>query len=293
METVIVDNNSPDQTRELARSAAGWARVVLGDHNIGFGRGCNRGLAEVRTPYVVFYNPDAQFTPESAAAASAFLDAHPKCAIAGPAIAHGDGSDEHAELNHVGGLATPSLLIGDACGLHSSYKRRTNLKPGMQPFQTDWVSGAMLMGRTDVLRQLGGFDPRFFLYWEETDLCRRALDAGHEIWCAPHVRASHVGGTSAAEESADRIKGCIPVHYYQSRYYYLCKHFGTFSAWTTDFLEYAIEPAVSTLRSLLGKAKHPLRRLKYPVWKMPRTASEVAPLGAQGTILENSPNHAT
>jgi GT2 family glycosyltransferase len=155
----------------------------------------------------------------------------------------------------------------------------------MEPFQTDWVSGAMLMGRTNLLRELGGFDPRYFLYWEETDLCRRALNAGYEIWCAPHVQASHVGGTSAAEESADRIKGCIPVHYYQSRYYYLSKQYGPIAAATTDVLEYAIEPAVTTLRWMLGKAKLPLRRWKYPLMQMPRAATDVAPLGAMGETL--------
>jgi hypothetical protein len=289
MEVVIVDNNSPDQTRELAKASAGWARVVLGDHNTGFGRGCNRGLAEVRTPYVVFYNPDAQCSPEAARAAVEFFETHPSCAIAGPAIAHGDGSDEHAQLNHVGALATPGLLLGDALGLHSSYKRRTHITQGMAPFRTDWVSGAMLMGRTQVLRELGGFDPRFFLYWEETDLCRRALGAGHEIWCMPHVRVSHVGGTSAAEESADRIKGCIPVHFYQARYYYLSKHFGGVRAAMTDALEYVIEPAVSTLRWAIGKQKLPLRRLRYPLMQHPRPAPEVAPLGAVGSVLGGAP----
>jgi len=285
MEVVIVDNNSPDQTRELAKQAAGWATVVLGNHNIGFGRGCNRGLAEVRTPYVVFYNPDAQFTPESAREASKFFDKHPRCAIAGPAIAHGDGSDPQAELNHVGALATPGLLLGDALGLHSSHKARTHITHKMEPFRTDWVSGAMLMGRTNVLRELGGFDPRFFLYWEETDLCRRALRAGHEIWCVPQVRASHVGGTSAAEESADRVKGCIPAHFYQARYYYMAKHFGPLAAACTDAAEYVIEPVVGTLRWALGKQKLPLRRWRYPLMQHPRPAQVVAPLGDAGQVL--------
>ena len=275
---VFVDNNSPDGTREVLRRDAGFARVVLGEHNIGFGRGCNRGLAETTTPYVAFVNPDATLEPESVRTIVEFMDAHPECAIAGPAI---HMPDETIGVCHVGGLLTPARLVGDALGLHSSLKARQEVKVGSVPFRTDWVSGAVLIGRVDALRSLGGFDPRFFLYFEETDLCRRAAAGGHEVWCIPRATAHHIGGVSAAEESGDRVKGCIAVHYYQSRMYYLRKHFGVFAAHAATLVEFLVEPLVAMARALTGRRAGGVpafRRWRHPLWQLPRPAEEVAPL---------------
>ncbi|HEX2839544.1 MAG TPA: glycosyltransferase family 2 protein [Phycisphaerales bacterium] len=281
METVVVDNNtpSPDATREILAREAGFARVVLSQHNAGFGRGCNRGLAEVRTPYVVFINPDAVLEPDAVRAIVDFMDTHPRCGIAGPAVLqHEDASGKPVYL-HVGGLLTPKAVVGDALGRGTSSRLRRPVSPGDAPFQTDWVSGAMLVGRVDVLRALGGFDPRYFLYYEETDLCRRCLAAGHEIWCIPSATAEHIGAVSAAEESDDRVKGCIAVHYYQSRFYYMEKHFGGLAARAATLAEFCVEPPLALLRSLLGKHKGPIfRRWRHPLWQRPRPAQEVAPL---------------
>lgn len=278
---VIVDNSTPapDTTRATLARDATFALVVLCDHNQGFGRGCNRGLAEVETPYVVFINPDATLEPEALRTIVEFMDAHPNCAIAGPAVLQHDDTSGKPVYLHVGGLLTPAAVVGDALGRATSYKKRTAVVPGAPAFQTDWVSGAVFIGRTDVLRALGGFDPRFFLYYEETDLCRRARAAGHEIWCIPAAKAEHIGAVSAAEESDDRVKGCIAVHYYQSRFYYLQKHFGGFRARVASLAEFVCEPVVSLLRAVLGKHKGPVfRRWRHPLWHLPRPPEEVAPL---------------
>ncbi|MFO0831786.1 MAG: glycosyltransferase family 2 protein [Phycisphaerales bacterium] len=281
MDTVVVDNNTPppDATREVLTREAGFARVVLCDHNQGFGRGCNRGLAEVRTPYVVFINPDATLEPHAVSTIVEFMDAHPRCAVAGPAVLQHDDTSGRPVYLHVGGLLTPGAVVGDALGRGTSFWRRSQVEPGMEPFRTDWVSGSMFIARTDVLRSLGGFDPRFFLYYEETDLCRRVVSAGHEVWCIPTATAEHIGAVSAAEESSDRVKGCIAVHYYQSRFYYLAKHFGRAKAMLATLAEFCVEPPVALLRRTMGKHPGPVfRRWRHPLWQLPRPPEEVAPL---------------
>jgi hypothetical protein len=281
METVVVDNNTPppDATRDILAREADFANVVLSPHNAGFGRGCNRGLAEARTPYVVFINPDATLEPDAVRTIVEFMDAHPRCALAGPAILqHADSSGKPVYM-HVGGLLRPSHVALDALGRGHSLRERRPMVPGTEPFQTTWVSGAMLVARVDALRALGGFDPRYFLYFEETDLCRRALRAGHEIWAIPTARAEHIGGVSAQEESNDRVKGCIAVHYYQSRFYYLRTHFGSLTARAVTLAEYLAQPAVSLARRALRKHTEPaFRRWRHPLWQLPRPAQEVAPL---------------
>jgi N-acetylglucosaminyl-diphospho-decaprenol L-rhamnosyltransferase len=273
---VVVDNATPssDPTREILARDATFAQVILGEANIGFGRGCNVGLAATTTEYVVFFNPDAQMEPEAVRTIIEFMDAHPKCAIAGPAIIHGEDDPAHQHVQAVGALATPADLMGDAMGLHRSMRKRQAVTLGGAPFRTEWVSGAMLVGRVSVLKQLGGFDPRFFLYWEETDLCRRVLDAGHEIWAIPGAVVRHIGGTSAAEEAKDtkdRFKGCIAKHFFESRHYYLAKHHGRLAAMMTDVVELVATPLVQGLRKVLGRAARPVwQRWGYPVGRMPR-----------------------
>lgn len=274
METIVVDNATPDQaTRDvIARNAAPFARVLRNHTNVGFGRGCNVGLAAARTPYVIFFNPDAEMEPQACETLVRFMDEHPRCALAGPAIAH-EGKEG---FQHVGGLMRPTDIVGDCLGRYSSLRRRQRVEAGAAPFRTDWVSGAMLLGRTDVLRGLGGFDPRYFLYWEETDLCRRALRAGHEVWAVPTAQVRHVGGVSAAQESDDRVRGCIATHYYQSRQHYLRTHFGTPAALAAELAEFALMPAHEGLRALLRRHHQPvLRRWKHPLWQLPKPPTQI------------------
>jgi hypothetical protein len=82
-----------------------------------------------------------------------------------------------------------------------------------------------MMVRTELLKSIGGFDARFFLYFEEMDVCLRVATAGWEIWATGESVVSHVGGASSHSEPA-RIGGCIAKHYYESRYYYMRKHYG-------------------------------------------------------------------
>jgi N-acetylglucosaminyl-diphospho-decaprenol L-rhamnosyltransferase len=272
LKVIVVDNASPDDTREVLAREAGFAHVVLNDANIGFGRGCNTGLALVTTPYVIFYNPDADMEPGAASAIVEFMENYPKCALAGPAIGRDDGKG----FQHVGGLLRPWDIVADCLGLYRSLKRRQNVEPQHSPFQTDWVSGAMLVGRSTVLQQMGGFDPRYFLYWEETDLCRRVLDAGYEIWATPQAVVHHIGGVSAQQESSDRVRGCIPVHFYQSRQWYLRKHHGGLVARAAELAEFVLMPLHEGLRALMGRHHQPVfARWKHPLWSVPRRVETV------------------
>jgi GT2 family glycosyltransferase len=95
------------------------------------------------------------------------------------------------------------------------------------------------MVRTELMRRLQGFDPRFFLYWEEMDLCLRAEALGAEVWAVGAAVANHVGGASSVADET-RIGGCIAVHYYQSRYYYMRKHHGRVAAAMAELGEYLL-----------------------------------------------------
>lgn len=267
LETVVVDNASTDATREILEREGAWARVLLCARNHGFARGCNLGFAHVATPYTIFLNPDAAIEPPALRTMLEFMEAHPRAGIAGPAIVCGD--HEIQALQHTGPCPTPWTLLRAAIPL---LRRRTGLVtivPGSAPLRTGWINGAALMIRTGLLRELGGFDPRFFLYWEETDLCKRVLDRGFEIWALGSALAHHVVGESS-RAAGRRMGRVLARHYFESRYYYMVKHYGwplATAAEVGEFALQAIESLVDLGRGRKGDRLWP--RLQAPLLSMP------------------------
>ena len=158
---VVVDNAGRDDTAAAALAVRPDARIVRAERNRGFGAGCNLGLAQVRTPYAALLNPDAALGPGCLEAGLAAMDADPRLAIAG------------ADLSLSAGVGTERKAQDD-------------------------VSGAFMMLRMTAIRALGGFDERFFLYFENADLCLRARAAGWRVGRAPGAAVSHEGGASSA-----------------------------------------------------------------------------------------------
>jgi N-acetylglucosaminyl-diphospho-decaprenol L-rhamnosyltransferase len=262
MKAVVVDNLSGDGTREILEREAGWATVILNDRNLGFGRGCNAGLARVETPYVLFLNPDAVIEPEAVATLVEFLDSRPSVGIVAPATIVSD-----TILQMAGGLPTPWAVI---VGRGHPRGRRREIQVGEAPFETDWVCGAVLMAPTGLMKELGGFDPRFFLYFEETDLCRRVLDRGRTIWATGTAVARHVGGASSAELAEVKPGWCNPRYFFPSRFYYLRKHHGLGMAVAAEIGEIAMLGLREVKWRLAGRPQGVLKnRLRAPVLRMP------------------------
>jgi N-acetylglucosaminyl-diphospho-decaprenol L-rhamnosyltransferase len=266
LDLVVVDNASSDATREILARDAGWARVVLEARNHGFGCGCNIGFAHVKSPYTLFLNPDAEIEPAALRTMLEFAEQRPGAGIVGPATVC--GGEEQRVLQPTGPYPTPWSVVRDA----APYLRRRSsaiaIVPGAAPMRTGWVCGAVLMIRTALLRELGGFDPRFFLYWEEVDLCRRAEQAGYENWVLGTALARHVVGASSSE--VPRFGTAVARHYYQSRYYYMAKHHGWLAATAAEVGEFVLLSVESALDALRGRGLERLRpRLQAALLSLP------------------------
>ncbi|MCG8557650.1 MAG: glycosyltransferase family 2 protein [Proteobacteria bacterium] len=261
---VVVDNRSGDGALDLVRAHYPWVKAIDSGGNLGFGRGCNLGARGATTPYLLFLNPDAALHSGALRILERFMKEHPKAGICGPAIRNGE------TLQHAG-MLEPLASVLLHTGLGRGRAMRTIL-PGAEPFRTNWVSGAALMVRTELFRDLGGFDPRFFLYFEESDLCASAREAGAEIWAVGEAVAEHCAGSSARATGAPLAAGCIAEHYFSSRYYYMRKHHGIVRAVAVE----SAEPVLLLARDLLDLARRrPLEkarvveRLKAPLFRLP------------------------
>ncbi len=266
LDLLVVDNASRDATREILAREAGWARVVLEATNHGFGRGCNIGLEHVESPYTLFLNPDAAIEPAALCTLIEFMEARASAGIVGPATLCG-GADQSG-LQPTGPYPTPWSVVREVAPVLRRRSSAVAIVPGAAPMRTGWVCGAVLMIRTALMRELGGFDPRFFLYWEEVDLCRRVEYAGYENWVLGTAVARHVVGASSGD--VPRFGTAVAKHYYQSRYYYMAKHHGWLAASAAEvgeFMLLTLESAVDTLR---GRGLERLRpRLQAALLSLP------------------------
>lgn len=269
IECTIVDNCSTDRTVEILKSEATWAKVILAAENGGFASGCNTGFAYVQSPFTLFVNPDAVVEPTAIRSLVRFLQSRPSVGIAGPAIFE-RGAEDGVRLQATGARPTPSSILRATIPfLHSANENRS-IVPGGDPFRTGWVCGAVFMIRTELLRRLAGFDRRFFLYWEEVDVCHRAEAAGFETWAVGEAVASHIGGASSSP-TGDRVSGCIAKHFYESRFHYLSKHYGSLAAAFVDLVEGLVFGARWFVGKLMGQDTHRFSmRFRVPAFSRPR-----------------------
>lgn len=233
VEVHLLDNASPGNDAAAladAHALRGWGdRVRLWPEreNHGFGRGNNvvlQALAKASEPpcYVFLLNPDAQLQNEAIAILAGRLDKAPQAAAAGAGITLPSGLPVTAAFRF------PSM--------RSEFAQAVNFGPLSRMFRdrlvplpadhpegpVDWVAGAAVMMRFSVLRDLGGFDPDFFLYYEEVELMFRMRKSGHEILYVPEARVQHVEGAATDVKSGAPVRDRKPAYWYDSwRNYYL------------------------------------------------------------------------
>jgi N-acetylglucosaminyl-diphospho-decaprenol L-rhamnosyltransferase len=265
LDCVVVDNASDDGTVDHVRTHHPWVTVVANGVNVGFGSGCNQGIASTHSPHVLLLNPDAVLPLSDLMCLLSFMDRNPRAGMVAPAIRTPTGQWQHA-----GGAPTPLHLLVQAFRPGWLPSNRIAIHAGSDPFRTDWLCGAVLLLRRSMLEQVGNFDPRFFLYFEETDLCRRAVERGWELWAVGRSVAEHACGSSARTTGRPLVNGCIAEHYFRSRFRYLAKHHGIVSAGVTECAEFMIMSLWSLARVLLGRDIASYRtRMRAPFWGLP------------------------
>ncbi|NCB26475.1 MAG: glycosyltransferase family 2 protein [Bacteroidia bacterium] len=262
---VVVDNASADGTAKFVETHYPWVTLIAGEQNIGYGRGCNLGLTRVQTPYVVFMNPDVQVNQDALHHLVRFAADHPLAGVIGPAIKRQAGDYQCADC-----LPTPKTILRQAVGLQGVQPQV--IQPGAQAFRTNWVCGAVMFASVELMRRLGGFDPRFFLYFEETDLCLRVARAGFEVWALPAAETGHASNASARKVRPELVDGgCLEEHFYPSRFYYLNKHYGRLQAVLVEMLELVVLGLrdIARLALLRNRPSQFSARLRAPLFCKP------------------------
>jgi GT2 family glycosyltransferase len=265
LECVVVDNSSSDHSVSYIQSEYPWVKVIEIDENVGFGRACNRGIEVSDTPYILLLNPDASLSCEAVRHLVDFMDQHPRARICGPAVIEPSGA-----LQTAGGLPTPWKILLKPLWPRWAARGQRRVVPGEAPFKTDWICGSILILRKSLIEEIGGFDPRFFLYFDETDLCYRALQMGWEIWAVGESVGKHVNAAAARATNKRMMGDVIAEHYFESRFYYVVKHYGWPAAAMAELGEIALMALRAAGERIRGKSYGNLAfRLRSPMLRQP------------------------
>jgi GT2 family glycosyltransferase len=241
-EILVVDNASTDGSPAMVDAEFPDVLLIRSATNLGFGVANNAALAQARGRYFVLLNSDAFLSPGALARSIRHMDETPTCGLGG-ALLVGRNREWQPSARCFHSLLIDAIVL---TGLSDKYPRskifgRMNRTwaDESQPAKVDWVPGAFAIIRPSALEKIGLFDPAFFLYYEEVDLCLRIKQAGFEVWYWPDIIVTHLGG-----ESSKKLKSLefstrsaqVVLWRMRSTLLYYRKHHGA-QAWLAKILE--------------------------------------------------------
>lgn len=186
-EYFLVDNGH-DGTADMVRANFPWVQVISAPGNVGFAAGNNLAIREAKGEYIILVNPDLTVMPGEMEKLVSFADAHPEYGLIGPRLEHPNGERQATSTR----FPSPFMplysrtLLGRAPWGQRALERYHQADYDHETvYETDALYGAAMLIRRSVFERIGLFDERFFMYYEDIDLCRRAWAAGFRVAYAP------------------------------------------------------------------------------------------------------------
>ena len=243
IEVIVVDNASRDGSADMVAAEFPAVRLVRSAVNLGFAAGNNAAFDRARGRHVILLNPDTLLDRAALERAISHMDDCPTVGMAGGRLLGRDGSDEPAARLFPSVFNDFLALSGLAARFPRSRlfgRFDRTWAPIAQAADVDWVPGAFAIIRREVLEQIGHFDERFFLYYEEVDLCRRIKAAGWRIRYWPDIVVHHWGGESSktvTDHALSTSGSQLVLWRMRSALLYYRKQHGRLAAWAAARLE--------------------------------------------------------
>ena len=224
---LLVDNASADDSLERLAKVCPEALRIANEHNVGFGRANNQLLEHLQGKYALLLNTDAFVAADTLSKTLDYMESHPDCGVLGVRLVGREG-DLQPSCRY---FPTPLNVFVARAGL-------TRFFPWLQMVddmawdhasvrECDWLPGCYYLVRREGIDQVGLFDPRYFLYYEEVDHCKRVKQAGWKVVYYPDTTVVHIGGESAKSVAelnvASRQISALQI---ESELLYFRKHHG-------------------------------------------------------------------
>ena len=192
MEIIVIDNHSENDSIGIIRTYFDQdlrVRIVETPENLGYGKGNNKGARYARGKYLLIINPDNTMPPNGMETMMSYMEEHNDIGILAPQLVHDDGSIRESFR----AFPSPLDVIAKRTPLgtlipHMLHRYLQRNRAMTKPEPMDWVVGACLLMQRDFFEELEGFDERFFIFFEDTDLCRRCWKAGKAVMSFPEVK---------------------------------------------------------------------------------------------------------
>ncbi len=250
---IVVDNASSDGSPEMIKSDFPWVKLIASKINLGFSKGNNLVMKEVKDPFILLLNSDVYVEEESLYKALAYFRVNLNCDILGARLDYATGSLQPSS----GNLPNPINIFFWILGLSllplinnfvSPFHPR-NRKYFSKAHQVGWIMGAFFMLKREVFERTHGFDENLFMHMEEVEWCKRILDVGYKIWYVPSIEVVHLHGAST---NFDLIPSFL--NELKGMKYYLLKHLNSFYLPLKLFLSFGLILRAIAF-SLFGKTK--------------------------------------
>ncbi|MDG2242274.1 MAG: glycosyltransferase family 2 protein [Rhodospirillaceae bacterium] len=251
VDVYVVNNGDESTDFETEVLHAGQATVTTNSENLGFATASNVGARLGNAPFILFLNPDALIHSGALQALTSFLNdpSNGQVGIVGPEVCNSNG----ATVPSCSRLPSRFDLITRSMGLHALLHKKASypyapLDDHAHSRAVGQVMGAALMIRRSLYEQLGGFDERFFLYYEDVDISARAKAMGAESYYLKDACVTHVGRISSSQDA-----GFSLALHVRSRMTYAGLHFGQLYQFFLLLVCSAIEFPARLLQAMLGR----------------------------------------
>ena len=224
---LVVDNASADNSLERLENVCPEALLLVNENNVGFGRANNQLVEHLQGKYALLINTDAFVAADTLNKTLDYMEAHPDCGVLGVRLVGREG-DLRPSCRY---FPTPLNVFLSRTGLERFFpvvKRVDDMDwDHASVRECDWVPGCYYLIRREVIDQVGLFDPRYFLYYEEVDHCKRVKQAGWKVVYYPDTTVVHIGGESAKTVvELNSVSRQIPKIQIESELLYFRKHHG-------------------------------------------------------------------
>jgi GT2 family glycosyltransferase len=241
---IIVQDNASNEDVIKLRKRFAHIDLSLNNKNIGFGAAVNRAVLNSKAPFVVLINPDAYIENHFFKRTLIYLLKNPSIGILGPKVLDFDGTIQGSARSFPNFL---TAFFGRNSYLTKIFPNNAiscinllNLNGSTdQSMEVDWVSGACMVIRREALVQTGNLDERFFMYWEDADLCRRMWESGWKVVYYPKAVVHHQVGQSSRSRPYLSI-----IHFHKSA-------FKLFAKYSSGY-QILLHPLVASLLAIRG-----------------------------------------
>ncbi|NQU11829.1 glycosyltransferase family 2 protein [bacterium] len=260
LRVVVVDNASTDGSAAMVSTEFPQATVIANDENRGFAAACNQGIAATTEPLVLLLNPDTTIDAPGLGPLIQVMEQEPRVGACGPRILNPDGSLQPSCRR----FPTLGRLLFDEFGLAKLWPRSRVFAAYRMTWwshdtrrEVDQLMGAALLLRRTALDEVGLLDERFFVYYEEVDLCLRLHQHGWSVVFVPEAAVTHQAGHSARQ-----VLGPATLYRYRSLFAFYRKHY---PGWHPPLLKLAVATAavVRVVAYTLPPTRHAGKRAAF------------------------------